>query len=65
MQGISTSSFDARIKAEVCVDMLYNYYGFNLQNLKFVDEYGEIKLVIEPKEYEGLIEIAPIRNFKK
>lgn len=64
MQGVSNNGFNARIKAEVCVAMLYNTYGFSLQNLKFVDGYGEIKFVIEPNEYERLIEMAPMRKFK-
>lgn len=38
--------------------MLYNVYGFSLQNLEFVDEYGKIEFVIEPREYEKLIEIV-------
>lgn len=64
MQGVSNDGFNARVKAEVNVMMLYNVYGFSLQNLKFADEYGRIEFVIEPKEYEELIEMAPMRKFK-
>ena len=64
IQGVSNNGFDAKIKAGTCIAMMHNYYGFSLQNLKFVDKYGKIKFVIEPNEYERLIEMATMRKFK-